>query len=468
MIQPVRARPTLPRSAPAVALGLLLAGCALAPEAGQPPGAEAPTTRAAPRPTIPLPPMKRFGPYRPQPVTLSNTDIARDFLDLSFSLESGRPLPWMSRFNGPVTLTLRGPVPATAPRDLDALLARLRTEAHIPIHRTDGAANITVEFLPRAQMQALAPQAACFVAPSVSSWAEFRRARGSAGAHWAALDQRRQLAVFIPSDTSPQEVRDCLNEEIAQALGPLDDLYRLTDSVFDDDNFQNVLTGFDMLMLRLYYAPELPSGTTRAEAAQRLPALLARINPRGQTIAPRPAPAPTPRAWISAVEAALGAQSGEARRRAAAQRAVAIAQSEGWQDARMAFSLFVLGRIERVDDPEAALQALRAARALYARLPDTTVQRAHVDMQLAAYALAAEQPDRALKLIDSARPVAERAQNAALLATLLLMRSDALMMQGQRAAARAARLDSIGWARYGFGTERAILQRMKQIASLSN
>ncbi|GHE05668.1 hypothetical protein U879_04065 [Defluviimonas sp. 20V17] len=466
MTRPASARPTPPLFAVALGLGLaLLAGCAPAPV--QPPGESARAARPVIRPAMPLPPMKRFGRYQAQPVTLSNTDLARDFLDLSFSLESGRPLPWMSRFEGPVTLALRGPVPATAPRDLEVLLSRLRTEARIPIHRTDGPANITVEFLPRARLQALAPQAACFVAPSVSSWAEFRRARGSAGATWAALVQRRRLAVFIPSDTSPQEVRDCLNEEIAQALGPLDDLYRLTDSVFDDDNFQNVLTGFDMLMLRLYYAPELPSGTTRAEAAERLPAILARINPRGQTIAPRPAPTPTPRAWISAIETALGAHTTEPRRRAAAQTAVAIAQSRGWQDARMAFSLFVLGRIERVDEPEQALQALRAARALYARLPDTAVQRAHVDMQLAAYALAAEQPDRALKLIDAARPVALRAQNAALLATLLLMRSDALMMQGQRAAARAARLDSIGWARYGFGTERAILYRMEQIASLS-
>jgi len=34
---------------------------------------------------------------------------------------------------------------------------------------------------------------------------------------------------------SPQEVRDCLHEELAQALGPLNDLYRLPDSVFNDD-----------------------------------------------------------------------------------------------------------------------------------------------------------------------------------------------------------------------------------------
>lgn len=46
--------------------------------------------------------------------------------------------------------------------------------------------------------------------------------------------------MFIPNDTSAQEIRDCLNEELAQALGPLNDLYRLSDSVFNDDNMHTV------------------------------------------------------------------------------------------------------------------------------------------------------------------------------------------------------------------------------------
>lgn len=449
---------------------LALAACGGPRSGADRPGAPGPVAARAPviLPAVHLPPMKRFGAYRPAPVNLSNVDIARDFIDLSFRLESGRDLPWMTRFEGPVSVTMQGDIPPTAPRDLDALLARLRSEARIPVHRTPGPANITIHFLPRAEMQQEVPEAACFVAPRVGSWAEFVRARGTQTVSWATLRQRSRLAVFIPSDTSPQEVRDCLHEEVAQALGPLDDLYRLTDSVFDDDNFHGVLTGFDMLILRAYYSPDLPSGTTRAEAAARLPALLARLNPRGQRIAPAPAPTPTPRAWVRAIEAALGPRSSDARRERAAAQAVRIARSEGWQDARMAFSLFVLGRLERLEAPDRALSALKAAQAIYAGLPDTAVQGAHIDTQLAAYALAAQAPEYALALIDRARPVAERAQNAALLATLDLMRADALMMQGNPKAARAARLDSIGWARYGFGTDQAIRQRMEQIASLGN
>ena len=60
------------------------------------------------------------------------------------------------------------------------------------------------------------------------------------------------------------------HEELAQALGPLNDLYRLSDSVFNDDNFQSVLTSFDMDILRMTYSPSLSSGMSREEVAARL------------------------------------------------------------------------------------------------------------------------------------------------------------------------------------------------------
>ena len=57
------------------------------------------------------------------------------------------------------------------------------------------------------------------------------------------MRERQRVAVFLPADAAPQELRDCLHEEIAQALGPLNDLYRLPDSIFNDDNVHTVLTG---------------------------------------------------------------------------------------------------------------------------------------------------------------------------------------------------------------------------------
>ncbi|MBY0398309.1 MAG: DUF2927 domain-containing protein, partial [Thermoleophilia bacterium] len=187
-----------------------------------------------------LPPARTFGPPPARPVAGSEAGLAADFLDLAFRMESGRPVPALSRFEGPVRLRTAGTVPPLAEADLARLIGRLRSEAGIDIARAadgaadgvaDGRANLTVEFIPRRTISALVPQAACFVAPNVGSWAEYRRARRTGRTDWTGLRVRERIAVFIPGDVAPQEVRDCLNEEIAQGLGPLNDLYRLPESV---------------------------------------------------------------------------------------------------------------------------------------------------------------------------------------------------------------------------------------------
>jgi len=115
-------------------------------------------SRAAPASDAALPPIKSF---------------ARDFLDLAFTLESGRRLPFFSRFEGPVSLRVTGAAPAHLGADLDAVLHRLRTEAGIAIARTDAEnANITIQAVSRAEIQKNLPQAACFVVPNISNLSE--------------------------------------------------------------------------------------------------------------------------------------------------------------------------------------------------------------------------------------------------------------------------------------------------------
>jgi hypothetical protein len=283
---------------------------------------------------------------------------------------------------------------------------------------------------------------------------------------WVTLAERDRVAVFVPSDTAPQEVRDCLHEELAQALGPLNDLYRLSDSVFNDDNFHTVLTGFDMLMLRMYYDPALQNGLTEAEVAARLPALIDRLNPAG---AGRGGPAradATPRAWVEAVETALGPRAGYAVRRQAAERAVALAREAGWTDARLAFAWFALGRLTLARAPDVSVAALAAAAGLYRGLPEGAIHAAHIDMQMAAYALAGGEAEAAIRLCNRAMPVVRQAQNAALLASLMMIKAEALDLQGRRAEASALRLDSLGWARYGFGSDAEVRARLSEIALL--
>lgn len=280
---------------------LLLTACA--PGAFQPDTA---TSRAAMPEQVTLPPMKGFSAAYPIPPQRSNREILRDFLDLSFQMESGRVLPHFSRFKGPITVRVTGRPPITLMTDLDRVIHRLRTESEIDIRRIDtGPANITIEAVSRDDIRRALPSAACFVVPNIERLAEYRSARGTRRADWTQITRREKIAIFVPNDSSPQETRDCLHEELAQAIGPLNDLYRLPDSVFNDDNIHAVLTSFDMLILRAYYAPELHAGMSRREVEERLPAIFSRLNPAGDRIAPRFAE-PTPRAWIEAIQTALG------------------------------------------------------------------------------------------------------------------------------------------------------------------
>lgn len=415
-----------------------------------------------------MPPMRSFD--RPDPVgpQRSNAEMALDFRDLFFRLESGRSLPVFTRYEGPVTLTMTGNVPPTAPQDLGRLLARLRSEAGIDIRQGSARdAQITVEFLSRRKMQSLVPNAACFVAPRVTGWDDYRASRRSARVDWATLTMREKATIFIPNDTAPQEIRDCLHEELAQALGPLNDLYRLPDSVFNDDNFHTVLTGFDMLMLRAAYAPELRSGMAEGEVAALLPGVLNRLNPRGSRgLSRAPAP-PTPDGWKRAIETALAGGGSERARRDAARRAVAYAEAGRWQDPRRGFSHFAYGRLALAEELDKGLAAFLQAGAYFSADPTTQVQAAHVEMQLAAFALSTGQADEAITLTNRSLVTVMRSENAALLATLLMIKAEALDMAGRHQDATTVRVDSLGWARYGFGSEQAVRARLTEIALLS-
>lgn len=416
-----------------------------------------------------LPPMKRFAGHGMPMRARANADIARDFLELSFRMESGRRIDRLSRFEVPVRVAVRGQVPATLTPELARLIARLRDEAGIDIALADAgeSANVVIETPRRVELQDVVPQAACFVVPRVAGWDEFLARRRSTDLDWTSLATREQVTVLIPADVSPQEVRDCLHEEVAQALGPLNDLYELSDSVFNDDNIHGALTGFDMLILRAYYDPALHSGMTRAEVAALLPQVLARLNPRGEGIAPQPRQA-TSRAWMDAIGEALGPSAGYRRREAAARQAVELAERAGWNDERLGFALYAHGRLKLAQDPGAALTDFERAYRIYrARHGADSVHAAHLAVQLSAYRLSIGEADAAVTLVDRALPAAQAAENAALLSTLLMIKSEALRMQGRTGEAARVRHESLGWAQYGFGGRDSVHERLAEIAALA-
>ncbi|PZX14079.1 DUF2927 domain-containing protein [Celeribacter halophilus] len=452
---------------PSARFATALCGLVLLSACVSPTPASSPDSARAASEMLALPPMKLFADRKPAQSRRSNASLARDFLDLTFVLETGAELTQFTRFEDPITLRVTGDtIPPSLPHDLTKLLTRLEREAGVTITpvppQTDAA--ITLETLTLAELSRRAPNTACIVVPNVSSWAEFKRARRAA-LSWTKVDTRERLSIFIPVDVAPQEIRDCLHEELAQALGPLNDLYRLPDSVFNDDNIHSVLTPFDMLMLRLTYAPELRSGMSRDEVARALPDMLARINPVGETLPDTPTN-PTPRLWTQSVLAAMG-RAPLQERLLAAQNAVAIAQAEGWDGTRAGFSWFLLGRLAIATDRPAAYLALTRAAEIYGAHPETRFHAAHVTMQLAALALSEHRYEDAYTLSASAIDAARDAENAALLASLMLTEAEALENLGRSSDARALRLDSLGWARYGFGSDEEVRIRAAEIAALA-
>jgi hypothetical protein len=80
-----------------------------------------------------FPPMNEFGAPRPSRPVKSNNDLALDFIELPFRLESGRDLPVFKRFRQPIMVRITGAPPSSLGSDLTKMLDRMRTEANIKI-----------------------------------------------------------------------------------------------------------------------------------------------------------------------------------------------------------------------------------------------------------------------------------------------------------------------------------------------
>ncbi len=433
-------------------LPCLLAGCVAAP-----PDTAAITSVRFPPASLPL------------GVTQSNRELAEDFLDLTFALESGEQLEGILRYEGPIRVHMREAGLSAYRDDLEALLARLRREAGIDIASTrdPAAAQIRIEGVPSAEIAGIFPTAACFIVPGETDWRNFVRRRADSRMRWSDQDELRGAAIFLPLDTTPQDVRDCLNEEITQALGPANDLYRLPNTIWNDDNFHGMATSFDMLVLRALYQPELHSGMTRAEVGARLPAVLDRVNPRGRGLPVRKR-APESRAWGQAIEEALSRNTLRSRRMAAADEAVRLARAMQPPDHRLGVSLLTRGRLELRRDPAAAADQFAQAYRLFQRqLGTADVRTAQAGVHVAALALGAGDQETAIRLADLHVPGAMAAQNAVLIAGFLSIKAQALYDLGELTEAQAVRIDSLRWARYGFGDgDGALAREQAQIAAL--
>ncbi len=376
-------------------------------------------------------------------VARANTAIADEFMAYIFQTEGGVRIPRLLRYEGPVRVALDGALGGYR-RDLQGVLAGLRQQAGLDIALADGPAQIRILQVPAAALKQIYPTAACAVVPAVSSFAEVQQ---HAFPRWSQQQALTRAVVLIPDNAPPYVVRACFNEEIAQALGPVNDQYRVSDTVFNDDNVYNTLTDYDHLILRLLYSPELHSGMSAAAVRARLPALLARENPAGA----RAGHAPRADArWKFLIETAINSALPRPERQRAAQQAVQRARRLG--DHRLAHALLIYGRLTLRDQPALAAPAFEEAYQLnLTRLGPGNLRTALSAMHVAAVAVKAGDYASVIALTTPALATAQKFRDPVLQAGLQSLRAVAFAQLGQNSQAGAARVDSLANARYAYG-----------------
>ncbi len=221
-----------------------------------------------------------------------------------------------------------------------------------------------------------------------------------------------------------------------------------------------------MLILRAYYSPEIRNGMSRSQVSAILPKLLARLNPIGESI-PAIRLQKTSRAWVQAIEVALGPRASSDKRRTAAFDAVKIATDNGYRDHRLGFAHYARAQVSLGPDPKTAASDFAHAYAIFKTLFGTDdIHTAQVSVQMASLSLSAGRFDTALKFINESLPVAQRSQNASLLFSLLAMKSEVYDGLGRFADAKTLRKEAISWGYYGLATRSDISKRLELVASL--
>jgi hypothetical protein len=295
--------------------------------------------------------------------------------------------------------------------------------------------------------------------PGDRAWADFRRAPARhGGAAMLTMHRLPHATVFLPDDAPPAHVRRCLLEEIPQALGPVNDLSGLGQSIFNDDFGHLWPTRLDLLMLRVLYAPEMETGLGRPETRLRARALLDRINPAGRSAPPLPAPeSPLAAEWERLTDRVLRrGVAAEARRRAAAD-ALAHAERALPGTAWHCRSLVLSGRLAARLDPETALSRLDAAARVCRAVHGAEDPRlARIRLSRAGVLLARGEAETALAALDGLEaPLAGHGLDEGL-AAYYALRAQALGAAGRRAEARAAADRAEAWGAYALGRAAAV------------
>lgn len=209
-----------------------------------------------------------------------NRDLADVFTTLMFWTENGDYRSGIVRFDEPIRVAIRGPGSEAYRPFLAEFLAHIRAHAGLDI-RTGGApGDILVRFVPGAEYDEFV-DAQCNVIFWQPDWPTYRANPVNWPEGWTG--EPMKATAIIPDTHEPYKIRECIIEEVTQALGPVNDIYGLGPSIFNDDSGHVWPTRLDHLMLRVLYHPRMERGLAFKAARARAVEILDEINPEGRT-----------------------------------------------------------------------------------------------------------------------------------------------------------------------------------------
>ncbi|MEO0360549.1 MAG: DUF2927 domain-containing protein [Pseudomonadota bacterium] len=445
-------RPILRRAAVAAA-SLSLAACAAPP----PPSVFHEPGRVAPQRIVERPDYPGYGAaIAKQDIPWDVDSLVEDFVELNLTGEWDREFDRLLRWEDPVRVALVGPELEAYRGDVEALVGLIDDAApglDIAVAQPGGRGQITIRTAPRAEMKAVDESALCFITPYGLDWRAYVDERAGGEDEWAGLQSFEAMTIFIPAYSAPQVFRACFVEEIMQALGPSNDLYRLEDSGFNDDEVHLAPTAFDLLMLRVLYddALEIDMTPTETRAAARR-ALRRIVDDRGPR---RPRYRSRYDKEFQTTHFFADIADEVEMRRELIGISLAFAEDFAEDDHRRGEALRSAAYFELAHGTlNAAIGYAREAVAQFAEtLPADSARLARTRADLAYFLLLDRKFAAAIALLDEAEPVLAAHAKEADLASALRLKAIALVGAGRSPEAREAARDAVAWAAYVFGAD---------------
>lgn len=238
--------------------------------------------RTEPFEVAPRPSADSYGEAVPAGHTAyDNQSLADLFVRLTHGLENGDERRGLQRFEQAINVGMIGPGTEQYRAFLDDFLGEIAERSQIDISAGTPPHNLLIRFVPGEEYLPKTSNQ-CVVIFGQPTWQDFLAdPLRYSGKVTQEIDRQTEMGVIIPDTIEPHKVRECLLEEITQALGPANDLYGLPSSIFNDDNAHTWPTRIDYLMLRVLYDPRLTSDLSKEDSGRIALEILSEINPQG-------------------------------------------------------------------------------------------------------------------------------------------------------------------------------------------